>query len=57
MGEEGDSLLPTTARTLAKKGYIKKQNKKNSPKVTVCVIPPPTPTAGCFCERSRVWYN
>lgn len=28
MGEEGDSLLPTTARTLAKKGYIKKQNKK-----------------------------
>lgn len=58
MGEEGDSLLPTTARTLAKKkGYIKKQNKKNSPKVTVCVIPPPTPTAGCFCEHSRVWYN
>lgn len=42
---------------LQKKGYIKKQNKKNSPKVTVCVIPPPTPTAGCFCERSRVWYN
>lgn len=23
----------------------------------MCVIPPPTPTAGRFCERSRVWYN